>query len=164
MIRRAEHDRIDIFVLQQLSVVDVSLNFYAGFFTLGGTLRQDFGVHIAERNEPRAGQLVDVIAHVAGALRVDTDDGDTDVTRRATGCGRDLAVEPGGTGDERGAAANKGRFKEVFAGPSFHGDVWLKRKKNRGCGDWDSGRRRTKTQTVAIHRAPSRPIFNPDSD
>ena len=42
--------------------------------------------------------------------------------------------------------------------------MWLKRKKNRGCGDWDSGRRRTKTQTVAIHRAPSRPFFNPDSD
>ena len=73
----------------------------------GGTLRQNLGVHVAERDKARAGQLVDVIAHVAGALRIDTDDGDTDVTRRAAGCGSDLAVEAGGTGDERGAAANE---------------------------------------------------------
>ena len=107
VVRSAEHDRIDIFVLQQLSIIDVGLNFYAGFFTLGRALGQDLGVHVAERDEPRAGQLVDVIAHVAGALRVDTDDGDTDVTRSATGCGSNLAVKPGRTGDERGAAANK---------------------------------------------------------
>jgi len=44
---------------------------------------------------------------VAGALCVDADDGDTDVARGAPGCGRNLTVKPGGTGDESGAAANE---------------------------------------------------------
>ena len=132
MVGRAEDDGVDIFVFEELAVIDVSLGFDAGFYALFEALGEDGGIDIADGDEAGAGQFVEIITHVAGALGIDANDGNADVAIGATGGGGYLAEEAGLTGEQGGATADEGGLEEFFAGPGFHGD-------NLGSGGGNSG-------------------------
>ena len=100
-------DSVDIFVFEELAVIRVGLGVNAGFFAFFAPLGEDGGIDVAKGDQAGAGQLVEIITHMACALRVDADDSDAHVAIGATGSGGDLAEEAGLTGDQGGATANQ---------------------------------------------------------
>src|SRR5688500_9142787 len=119
VIRGGENHSVDILVFEQLSIIGVGRRRDAGLFASALVLRQDLAIDVANRDQPRARQLVQIISHVARALAADTesDDSNADISIRATGGRRDLAIKPGVTGEKGGATANERGFEELFTCP-----------------------------------------------
>ena len=61
MIGHGEHNRVDVLVLKQLSVVDVSLDLDVALFELRNFGIQKFGIDIAYRGHAHAGELAEVL-------------------------------------------------------------------------------------------------------